>query len=96
PLQLQVLAPEFVPHDKFEPAKNGNSIRAGIEFNPAHQRVAYHMYRVHPRDASSLNAGYNQLVRVPAEQVLHIFEPVEPGQLRGVPRLAPVLKRLRS
>ena len=96
PLQLQVLAPEFVPHDKFEPAKNGNSIRAGIEFNPAHQRVAYWMYRVHPRDASSLNAGYNQLVRVPAEQVLHIFEPVEPGQLRGVPRLAPVLKRLRS
>ena len=96
PLQLQVLAPEFVPHDKFESAKNGNSIRAGIEFNPAHQRVAYHMYRVHPRDASSLNTGYNQLVRVPAEQVLHIFEPVEPGQLRGVPRLAPVLKRLRS
>ena len=66
PLQLQVLAPEFVPHDKFEPAKNGNSIRAGIEFNPAHKRVAYWMYRVHPRDASSLNAGYNQLVRVPA------------------------------
>ena len=96
PLQLQVLAPEFVPHDKFEPTKNGNSIRAGIEFNPAHQRVAYWMYRVHPRDASSLNAGYNQLVRVPAAQVLHIFEPVEPGQLRGVPRLAPVLKRLRS
>lgn len=96
PLQLQVLAPEFVPHDKFEPAKNGNNIRAGIEFNPAHQRVAYWMYRVHPRDASSLNGGYNQLVRVPAAQVLHIFEPVEPGQLRGVPRLAPVLKRLRS
>ena len=96
PLQLQVLAPEFVPHDKFETAKNGNSIRAGIEFNPAHQRVAYWMYRVHPRDASSLNAGYNQLVRVPAAQVLHIFEPFEPGQLRGVPRLAPVLKRLRS
>ncbi|MDY7584336.1 phage portal protein [Pseudomonas sp. CCI3.1] len=96
PLQLQVLAPEFVPHDKFEPAKNGNSIRAGIEFNPAHQRVAYWMYRVHPSDASSLNAGYNQLVRIPAAQVLHIFEPVEPGQLRGVPRLAPVLKRLRS
>ena len=96
PLQLQVLAPEFVPHDKFETAKNGNSIRAGIEFNPAHQRVAYWMYRVHPSDASSLNAGYNQLVRIPAAQVLHIFEPVEPGQLRGVPRLAPVLKRLRS
>jgi len=96
PLQLQILAPEFVPHDKFEPAKNGNVIRAGIEFNPAGKRVAYWMYRSHPRDSSSLNIGYNQLVRVPASQVLHIFEPLEPGQLRGVPRLAPVLKRLRS
>ncbi|KRA27327.1 phage portal protein [Pseudomonas sp. Root569] len=96
PLQLQTLAPEFVPHDKFETTKNGNIVRAGIEFNPAGKRVAYWMYRSHPRDSSSLNSGYNQLVRVPASQVLHIFEPVEPGQLRGVPRLAPVLKRLRS
>lgn len=96
PLQLQVLAPEFVPHDKFETSKNGNIIRAGIEFTPAGKRVAFWMYRSHPRDASSLNSGYNQLVRVPSSQVLHIFEPVEPGQLRGVPRLAPVLKRLRS
>jgi lambda family phage portal protein len=71
-------------------------IRAGIEFNPAGKRVAYWMYLSHPRDSSSLNTGYNQLVRVPAAQVLHIFEPMEPGQLRGVPRLAPVLKRLRS
>ncbi|NNA66170.1 phage portal protein [Pseudomonas gessardii] len=96
PLQLQALAPEFVPHDKFETTKDGNIIRAGIEFTPAGKRVAYWMYRSHPRDSSSLNSGYNQLVRVPATQVLHIFEPVEPGQLRGVPRLAPVLKRLRS
>jgi len=96
PLQLQALAPEFVPHDKYETTRDGNLIRAGIEFTPGGKRVAYWMYLAHPRDATSLNAGYNQLVRVPATQVLHIFEPVEPGQLRGVPRLSPVLKRLRS
>ncbi|WP_334597268.1 phage portal protein [Pseudomonas alvandae] len=96
PLQVQILAPEFVPHDKFETTRTGNAIRAGIEFNPDGRRVAYWMYLSHPRDGVSLNAGYNQLVRVPASQVLHIFEPVEPGQLRGVPRLSPVLKRLRS
>jgi lambda family phage portal protein len=96
PLQVQILAPEFVPHDKFETTRTGNAIRAGIEFNPDGKRVAYWMYLSHPRDGVSLNAGYNQLVRVPASQVLHIFEPVEPGQLRGVPRLSPVLKRLRS
>lgn len=96
PLQLQCLAPEFVPHDKFEVTKSGNVIRAGIEFNGFGQRVAYWCYRSHPSDLAALNAGYNMLVRIPASQMLHIFEPVEPGQLRGVPRLAPVLKRLRS
>ncbi|MBP5054958.1 phage portal protein [Pseudomonas chlororaphis] len=96
PLQLQALAPEFVPHDKYETTRDGNFIRAGIEFTPGGKRVAYWMYLAHPRDVTSLSAGYNQLVRVPATQVLHIFEPVEPGQLRGVPRLSPVLKRLRS
>ena len=40
--------------------------------------------------------GYNQLNRIPADQVLHIFEPLEGGQLRGVPRLSPVLLRLKS
>ncbi len=96
PLQVQILAPEFVPHDKFETTRTGNAIRAGIEFTPDGKRVAYWMYLSHPRDGVSLSAGYNQLVRVPASQVLHIFEPIEPGQLRGVPRLSPVLKRLRS
>ncbi|WP_458129474.1 phage portal protein [Pseudomonas sp. Z2-11] len=96
PLQMQILAPEFVPHDKFETTRTGNAIRAGIEFTPDGKRVAYWMYLSHPRDGVSLSAGYNQLVRVPVSQVLHIFEPVEPGQLRGVPRLSPVLKRLRS
>jgi lambda family phage portal protein len=96
PIQLQTLAPEFVPHDKFETASNGNAIRAGIEFELSGKRVAYWMYRSHPREASGLSSGYNQLVRVPAAQVLHIFEPIEPGQLRGAPRLSPVLKRLRS
>uniref|UniRef100_UPI0035BBE41F phage portal protein n=1 Tax=Pseudomonas aeruginosa TaxID=287 RepID=UPI0035BBE41F len=40
--------------------------------------------------------GYNQLNRIQADQVLHIFEPLECGQLRGVPRLSPVLLRLKS
>ncbi len=96
PLQVQLLAPEFVPHDKFETTRDGNVIRAGIEFNAIGKRVAYWMYRSHPGESSALTGGYNQLVRVPATQVLHIFDPLEPGQLRGVPRLSPVLKRLRS
>lgn len=95
PLQLQVLAPEFVPLDKTETTRTGNRIKAGIEFDLLGRRVAYWMYRKHPGDA--LDGGqYPQLVRVLASEVLHIFEPTEAGQLRGVPRLAPVLLRLKS
>ncbi|MCL2344781.1 MAG: phage portal protein [Desulfobulbus sp.] len=94
PLQLQVLEPEFVPHDKNELSPGGNIIRAGIEFNGIGQRVAYWMWRFHPNDGMA--PSYNELVPVPADQVLHIFEPLRPGQLRGVPVLAPVLARLKS
>lgn len=95
PLQLQVLAPEFVPLAKTETTRNGNRIKAGIEFDQLGRRVAYWMHRKHPGD--SLDAGqYHQLVRVPASEVLHIFEPTEAGQLRGIPRLAPILLRLKS
>ncbi|WP_375592189.1 phage portal protein [Chitiniphilus eburneus] len=96
PLQLQLLAPEFVPHEKNERLGNGNLVRAGIEFDASGKRVAYWMYRHHPGDGANAGAGFNSLTRVPADQVLHLFEALEPGQLRGVPRLAPVLLRLRS
>ncbi len=96
PLQLQVLAPEFVPLDRNFTTRRGNVVRAGIEFGPTGQRVAYWMYKSHPGDPRAAGAHYNQLNRVPADQVLHIFEPLEGGQLRGVPRLAPVLLRLKA
>jgi len=95
PLQVQLLAADFVPLDKNERARNGNQIKAGVEFNGFGQRVAYWMYRQHPGSFNVMGT-VNQLVRVPASEVLHIFEVIEPGQVRGVPRLAAVLNRLRS
>ncbi|WP_374979249.1 phage portal protein [Pseudomonas solani] len=96
PLQVQLLPSEFVPTDKNFRTRSGNLVRAGIEFDQVGRRAAYWMYRYHPGDPSASQAGYNTLYRVPASEVLHIFEPLEAGQLRGVPRLAPVLLRLKS
>jgi len=94
PLQLQVLEPEFVPYTKNDNS-GANTVRAGIEFNDICQRVAYWVYRYHPSDGVS-QPGYNEPVRVPAEYVLHIYEALRPGQLRGVPVMAPVLARMKS
>ncbi len=92
PLQLQVLEPELCPHTHNQALSNGNRIRAGIEFNAIGKRVAYWF---HPsRPGADEDYDTSQLVRVPAESVIHLYDPIRPGQLRGVPHLAQALIKL--
>lgn len=93
PLQIQLIEAEHVPMNVNIPGANGNVVRAGIEFDTIGRRVAYHMYREHPGDTALLG-NPNQLVRVPASEVIHVFEPLRPGQIRGIPGMAPALLRL--
>jgi lambda family phage portal protein len=100
PLQVQLIEAEFCPlfdADQWPRMPEGNTIRQGIERNKRGERVAYWMYREHPGDGSlGMAPGADQLLRVPASEIIHVFEPKRPGQLRGVSQLAPVLVRLRS
>ena len=91
PLQLQIVESEFVPLSYNETRPNGNTIKAGIEFNKVGKRVAYWMHREHPAE---MTFDSTKLSRVPAEQVMHIYEPLRPGQLRGQPVLTQVLLRM--
>ena len=95
PLQLQLLEAEHLPTSETRKLENGNYIRAGIEFNGIGKRVAYHLYREHPGDTSNPMAT-TELVRVPADSVLHLFRPIRPGQLRGQPWLTQVLIKLHE
>jgi lambda family phage portal protein len=92
PLQVQMMESEQCPRDYYGSASNGNAIRAGIEFDKIGRRVAYWMYRVHPGDRNDGLWGAD-LVRIPADQVLHLYRPLRAGQLRGVPDMASVLTR---
>jgi len=96
PLQLQLLEAEHLPVMKNETAPNsGNIVRAGIEFDRIGRRVAYHLYREHPSDISVLfQANSQQTVRLNASDVIHLYQPLRPGQLRGEPWFAPSLVRL--
>ena len=51
----------------------------GIEYDAAGRRVAYWIYPHHPASFPNF-----QSVRVPAENVLHVFQPPAPGVPRGV------------
>lgn len=89
PMQIQMLEPEFCPESLNQRAPNGNKIKAGIEFDGRGKRVAYWMYREHPQDGSF--SSLSELVRVPAEDVIHHYTPLRPGQLRGEPVTAQAL-----
>jgi lambda family phage portal protein len=92
PLQLQMLSSEHLPLGKCETLPNGNEIIFGIEIDGIGRRVAYHFDRTHPGDVRQ--RGVSETVRVPAEQVLHVFHPIAEGQIRGVPWVAPAMVRL--
>ncbi|MCE8540115.1 phage portal protein [Ruegeria pomeroyi] len=94
PLQLQLLQSEMLPFEKTETAANGNRIRCGIEFDAIGRRVAYHFRRRHPGDSTDLGAVIPETVRVPAGDVLHIYRPIDAGQIRGLPHVAPAMVRL--
>ncbi len=92
PLQLQMIPSEMLPLTKTEPW-GGNPVRQGIEFDAIGRRVAYHFLRRHPGDVTDPGAAY-ETVRVPASEIIHVIDPVDAGQLRGVSRFAPGIVKL--
>jgi lambda family phage portal protein len=94
PLQLEMLPSEMLPLRDWIDG-NGNEVRQGIEIDAIGRRVAYHFHRRHPGEMGALRRGMpGDTVRVPAEEVVHIIDPVEAGQLRGVSRMAPAIVKL--
>lgn len=92
PLQIQLLEPDFLRTTHNENLGNGRRIRQGIEFDALGRRVAYHFYREHPGERFKV-AGV-ETTRVPASEVIPVFEPLRPAQLRGLPPTATALAKL--
>ena len=98
-LQIQVLEAEHLPTTMNRDLPGGNVIRSGIEFDRLGRRVAYHLYRSHPNDgllAPMSSQGGMDTVRVDASEVIHLFRPLRPGQIRGEPWLTRALVKLNE
>jgi lambda family phage portal protein len=93
PLQLQLLEAELLPLTHNEDLGGGRRIRAGIEFDAIGRRTAYHFLREHPGDAL-LGASSVDKTVVPASEVMHVYRPLRPGQIRGQPEITPGMIRL--
>lgn len=89
---------KLIPADQIDPAltrdlEGGARILAGIEFDASDTVTAYHVLRDAP---GAPFATYGAPVRIPAADMLHVFDPLFPGQVRGLSWLAPVLLKLRD
>ena len=91
--RARLIPAELVDETLTRDLANGGYIVAGIEFNAAGQRIAYHILPHRPTD---LYAMATTPVRIPATDVLHVFKPLGPGQVRGVSWLAPILLTLNE
>lgn len=94
PLAVQVVNPKRV---QTPPGRIGDKrIRMGVEVDDLGTAIAYWIRKTEPYDTLNINDAFD---RVPADRVLHTFEPLFPGQLRGVPWMAPgmgILKDLKD
>lgn len=94
PLQLQVMEPDFLDTQKDgETGPSGGPIIQGVEFNKLGRRVAYWLFDAHP--GSNLASG-NPSKRYPAEDFIHVFRALRPGQVRGVTWMAQSITPLKD
>ncbi|MBF0395766.1 MAG: phage portal protein [Desulfobacterales bacterium] len=95
PMQLQVIEGDHLDETYSTIAPNGNEIRMGIEINKAGQRVAYWLYNEHPGE-NFVNTNHIERVRIPASEILHIYRPLRPGQMRGRPWMASIIVKMHE
>jgi lambda family phage portal protein len=67
----------------------------GIEFDKWSRPVAYHLYKSHPNEriTGNIYAGSDK-VRVPAEDMIHLYLPMRVSQNRGLPWIHTAITRL--
>ncbi len=92
---IQFLEPDYLDEEYNVDRTNGNRVVMGVELNQYNKPIAYHLHSgtTHPYDSAG-QIGHK--VRVPAEDILHIYKPERCQQTRGVPLFASVMNQIHQ
>jgi lambda family phage portal protein len=97
PLALEVIeADRLLDNWQTAHAPNGNLIRMGVEIDKWHRPVAYWFSPQHPGDYQFATFEPARFMRVPAEEVLHLYIIDRWPQTRGEPWFHATLRSLRD
>ena len=91
PMQIQMLEPEHIDTLKNENGKGNRKIIQGVEFDGIGRRVAYWIFPEHPGEG--FNFRPQDSIRIPANEIIHAFDTLRIGQVRGIPWSASCLMR---
>ena len=84
----QIIDPDFLDENLNQTLENGNFVKMGVELDGRNKfPVAYWFLTQRPNDyiPGGYMAGQDRYVRVPANEVIHIFVREYPEQTRGIP-----------
>jgi lambda family phage portal protein len=96
PLQLQLLEADFLDQTRTMGLLNGH-VMQGVQFDLLGRREAYWLFSYHPGGVLILNPRGGIISQpVPASQIMHIYRVLRPGQVRGVPWMAPSMMPFRD
>lgn len=90
PFACEFLMPEWLDEGVTRNDETGNDIVMGIEIDKYARPVAYH-FKSATGDGVTLASP--KTIRVPANEILHIFIRHQPRQLRGIPPMVAVMER---
>lgn len=87
PIRFQVLEPDFLDVARDGLLPNGGRIVQGVQFDATGRREGYWLHTEHP--GGRLRTV--QSVFVAARNIAHVYRIERPGQVHGIPWLAPVM-----
>lgn len=82
---LQLIEADYLDVKMNEYHTNGNRVIMGVEVDSMNKPVAYHFWTENPADRRFFKKGETKKIRVPADEVLHIYDSERSAQTRGYP-----------
>lgn len=94
-LKIQIIEADLLDESANFIADNGNEVRFGVECDGNRRPVAYHLLGRHPGDSGFGGRLSSLAVRVPADEIIHLFCSERSEQSRGVPWLVASMQGMK-
>lgn len=94
-LALQIIESDLLD-ENFNGIFGNNVVRMGVEQNSYGRPIAFHFLPSHPGDKQFPQNNKQERIRVPSDEVIHLFRPERPIQSRGFTWLVSAMLSLNN